>query len=385
MSSIASASGRRRINVLYLVESMEVAGAEQVVLSLARSLDRKKFRPMVCCLTTRGPLAAVLEREGVPVVALGKRPGFDVSVVGGLVRVMREHEIHIVHTHVWPADVWGRLSAKIARVGILITTEHSVDVWKKRPHLAVDWCLSKISDRIVCVSDAVRSFYNSRAGIPPEKLAVIRNGIDLSPFDNKAEGSLKRNELGIPPDAPVCTVVARLLPEKGHRYFIEALTGIRRVLRSTVGLIVGDGPERKKLETLALNLHLDSNALKFLGERRDVPELLHASDVFVLPSSVREGLSIALLEAMASRRSVVATDIGGNRELVEDGVTGVVVSPGDSDALAAGVLKVLQDKRLAQTMVAAARLKVEREFGVGRMVTETEDLYTALVEQKVAC
>jgi glycosyltransferase involved in cell wall biosynthesis len=338
---------------------------------------------MVCCLTSRGPLAAALEREGVPVYALGKRPGFDLSVVRGLVRVMREREVHIVHTHVWPADVWGRLSAKIARVAVLVTTEHSVDVWKKRPHLLVDWCLSKISDRIVCVSEAVRSFYSSRAGIRLDKLAVIHNGIDLSPFDTETDASL-RGELGVPRDSPVCTVVARLLPEKGHRYFIEALSRIRRVLPSTVGLIVGDGPERKKLETLARNMHLNGGALKFLGQRRDVPEILEASDVFVLPSSVREGLSIALLEAMASRRAAVVTDVGGNRELIEDGITGVVVPPGNSDALAVGILKVLQDKSFAQTMVAAARLKVERQFGIQRMVTDTEILYSALYEQKMA-
>jgi glycosyltransferase involved in cell wall biosynthesis len=374
----AAAIGRRRLCVLQLVETMEIAGAEQVVLSLARGLDRRRFRPIVGCLTDEGPLAASLKRESIPVFALGKRPGFDFSVVGRLVRVLRRERVDVVHTHVWNADVWGRFSAWLARVPVRMMTAHSVDVWKTRAHLAVDWGLAKVSDHVVCVSEAVRDFYGSQAGVSPRKLSVIRNGIDVSAFDLSPDVGDKRRELGLPPEGPICSVVARLLPEKGHRYLIDAVPRIREAFPGAVLLIVGNGGARPDLERRARELGLHGDGVRFLGERRDVPAILKASDVFVLPSSVREGLSISLLEAMAASRPVVVTDVGGNRETVENRRSGIVVPPADADALGDAVLEVLRDADLARGMGAAARARVESDFSDTRMVRETEELYETL-------
>ena len=373
-----------RIGVLLLVESMEVAGAEQVVLSLAQGLDRNRFRPLVCCLADEGPLAEVLKRHDVPVFALGKRPGFDVSVVGRLVRILRDERVDVVHTHVWNADVWGRFSALLARVPVRMMTAHSVDVWKTRAHLAVDWGLAKVSDHVVCVSAAVQDFYRTRAGVPARKLSVILNGIDAAAFDVPVDAAAKRRELGIPAQGPVCSVVARLLPEKGHRYLLAAMPRIREVFPDAVVLVVGNGPARGDLEQQARDLGLHGNGVRFLGERRDVPEILKASDVFVLPSSVREGLSISLLEAMACRRPVVVTDVGGNRETVGDGRSGLIVPPADSAALAEAILVLLRDRALAHTLGEAARARVDREFSVSRMIRQTEELYEALLAGKRA-
>jgi glycosyltransferase involved in cell wall biosynthesis len=372
----------RRINVLFLVESMEVAGAEQVVLSLAQGLDRARFRPLVGCLVDEGPLAEILRRDRIPVFALGKRPGFDVSVVRRLMRVLRDEQVDVVHTHVWNADVWGRFSAWLARVPVRMMTAHSVDVWKTRAHLAVDWGLARVSDHVVCVSAAVRDFYHQRAGVPDRKLSVILNGIDAAPFDAPVDVAAKRRELGVPVEGPLCSVIARLLPEKGHRFMVAAMPRIREAFPHASLLVVGNGATRADLEKQARDLGLLDAGVRLLGERRDVPEILKASDVFVLPSSVREGLSISLLEAMASRRPVVVTDVGGNRETVGDGKSGIVVPPADSDALADGVLRVLRDPALARRLGDAARARVDGEFGVARMVRQTEDLYEGLLAGK---
>jgi len=360
-----------------LVESMEVAGAEQVVLALARGLDRSRFRPIVGCLTIEGPLATELRAAGVDVFAVGKKPGPDVSVLGRLARRMRAERIDVVHTHVWNADVWGRLAGLLAGVPVLLTTAHSVDVWKKSRHLAVDRVLAAVSRRIVCVSEAVRAFYRDRAHIPEGKLAVILNGIDLAPFDVPVDIPRTRAGLRLNGHAPVLTVVARLLPEKGHRYFLEALAVLRREFPSAVGLVVGDGVERRELEVLAARLGLTGEGVRFLGERRDVPEILAATDVFVLPSSVREGLSVSLLEAMAARRASVVTDIGGNRETIKDDVSGRIVPPADAGALARAFADILKNPEARSRMGLAARARVERNFSVTRMVRETQDLYAA--------
>jgi glycosyltransferase involved in cell wall biosynthesis len=252
-----------------------------------------------------------------------------------------------------------------------------VDVWKKSRHLAVDRALAAASRRVVCVSEAVRAFYRDRARIPEEKLTVILNGIDLAPFDAPVDVPQTRADLRLNGHAPVLTVVARLLPEKGHRYFLEALASLRRQYPAAVGLVVGDGAVRGELEALAGRLGLTGEGVRFLGERRDVPEILAATDVFVLPSSVREGLSISLLEAMAARRATVVTDIGGNRETVEDGVSGRIVPPGDAEALARAFAEILRDPAAGTRMGLAARARVERDFSVTRMVQATQDLYAA--------
>jgi glycosyltransferase involved in cell wall biosynthesis len=361
---------------------MEVAGAEQVVLALARGLDRRRFQPIVGCLTVEGPLAVELRAAGLEVFALGKRPGPDALVLLRLARSMRAGKIDVVHTHVWNADVWGRLAGWVAGVPVLLTTAHNVDSWKKRRHLAVDRALAAVSRRLVCVSEAVRTFYRERAGIPEAKLTVIRNGIDPSPFDAASDAAPARARLGLNGSAPVLTVVARLVPQKGHRYFLEALVSLRREFPAALGLVVGDGALRGELEALASQLGLlDGGGVRFLGERRDVPEILSATDVFVLPSSLREGLPISLLEAMAARRAVVVTDIGGNRETVEDGVSGRVVPPADAQALAQACAEVLRDPSLAASLGRAARAKVEREFSVARMVRQTEELYDTVLEE----
>ena len=381
MAAVAGVE-RRRINVLLLVESMEVAGAEQVVLSLAQGFDRTRFRPLVGCLAEEGPLAEILKRDQVPVFALGKRPGFDISVVGRLMRILRDEHIDIVHTHVWNADVWGRFSAWLARVPVRMMTAHSVDVWKTRAHLAVDWGLAKVSDHVLCVSAAVEHFYRTRAGVPARKLSVILNGIDATPFDVPIDAAAKRRELGIPAEAPVLSVVARLLPEKGHCHLLAAMPRIREAFPRAVLLVVGNGPTRMDLERQARGLGLYDDGVRFLGERRDVPEILKITSVYVLPSSVREGLSISLLEAMASRRPVVVTDVGGNRETVGHGRSGLVVPPADSDALAEAVLKLLRDPDLARRLGDSARARVDEDFSVSRMVRQTEELYEELLAEK---
>jgi glycosyltransferase involved in cell wall biosynthesis len=184
-------------------------------------------------------------------------------------------------------------------------------------------------------------------------------------------------------DGPVVIVVARLLLEKGHRYFLEALGRVRTRFPQVSGLLVGAGPEELELRSRAAQLGLGER-VRFLGERRDVPELLAASDVFVLPSSIREGLSISLLEAMAAERPVVVTDIGGNREVVQNEQTGLVVPPADGEALAQALVRLLTDRRLARILAGAARSRLDAEFGVRRMVEETEALYEKLSRERTA-
>jgi glycosyltransferase involved in cell wall biosynthesis len=363
----------RPVNVLYGVESMEVAGAERVVLSLIQGLDRSRFRPMICCLTERGELADRAEALGVPVVALGKSPHFDWPVLPKLVSLLRRREITIVHTHVWPANVWLRVAARLAGVPVAVVTEHTVPLWKRRPQLLVDRWLAGATGRIICVAEAVRDFYRTRVGIAAEKLTRIHNGVMLEPFQELPDPSQQRTALGVDPRSRVLLAVGRLLPEKGHRYLLEALTRLRERHPRTVLLVAGEGPLRGELERASRAAGLNGS-VRFLGNREDIPCLLLAADVLVLPS-LREGLPLVVLEAMAAAKPVVVSDVGGTREAVVDGVTGLLVPPADPSALASALSVLLADPAKAQAMGREGRRRVEREFSAERMVREVERVY----------
>lgn len=364
-----------RRTVLFLMESMEVAGAEQLVLSIVRRLDRDRFHPIIGCLTVPGPLAPEVEAAGVELVALGKRPGFDVSILRKLMRLMREKQVDVLHTHVWPADVWGRIAARAVGVPVVITTEHNVCNWKDFRHFAMDRWLARWSTHVVCVSDAVRDFYQSQAGLPAQRLLRIHNGIDPAPFLEPIDVAAQRAALGAGPNRIVMTAVGRLVPQKSHWLFLEALHEVRRSHPEALGWVVGDGPLRADLEAQAVKLGLMGDGIQFLGQRRDVRDVLKASDAFVLPTAVREGLSLSVLEAMAAGLPVVAADVGGNRELVEDGRTGLLVVPGDAASLAGAMRRVIENPDQARDWGRKARAEVLSRFTLDQMVREYERLY----------
>ena len=368
------------ITVLYGVESMERAGAEQVVLSLIRHLDRKRFSPVVCCLTEKGDLAASVEALGVPVIALGKCQGFDIRVIPRLVRVMRRYRVEIVHTHVWSADIWFRAAAKLIGVPVVLVTEHNVALWKRRVHKLLDRWFARMTDRIICVSEAVRMFCLEQVGLPGAKLLLIHNGIERKPFDVPAGRREIRAALGVDANASVVIIVARLILQKGHRYFLEAMRVVCQRLPSTMALIVGNGSARAELEQLTQTLGLRGR-VRFLGERTDVPALLHASDVFVL-SSLHEGLPISLLEAMHAGLPAVVTDVGGNREAMVNGETGYMVPPADAEALAEKIATLLTHQQLAASMGQAGQRRVRERFLVETMAQANQQLYETLLQDK---
>jgi glycosyltransferase involved in cell wall biosynthesis len=357
------------------MESMEVAGAEQLVLSIVRRLDRERFHPIIGCLTVPGPLAPDVAALGVELVALGKRPGFDVSILGKLLRLMRDRRVDVVHTHVWPADVWGRIAARFGRVPVAITTEHNVCNWKGRSHFAVDRFLSRWSAKVACVSEAVLEFYRDQAGIDAARLVRIYNGIDPAPFLSPIDVGAKRAELKVGMDRVILTAVGRLVPQKTQHFFLEALGRVRERHPEVIGWIAGGGPLHAELTARAEQLGLLPDGLTLLGERRDVPDLLKVSDAFVLPTAVREGLSLSVLEGMAAGLPVVATDVGGNRETISDGKTGFLVPPGDPEALARALLGVVEDRARARAIGLAGREVMLRDFTLDAMVGAYQQLY----------
>ena len=368
------------LKVLQLIPTLDRSGAEKQMVLLAKGLPRDRFQVEVAALTRLGPLKTELDEAGVPVTLIGKRHKVDPMALGRLIRFLKEKQFDVVQTWIYAADTYGRVAAHRARVPVVVTSEMAVDLWKSQSELLIDRFLSRWTDRVVGNSNAVVAFY-SQAGIPPSKLAMIHSGIDDEepPEVDPAE---VRASLGLPTNAPMLMFVGRLAEQKGVDTLLSALDLLQHVRPDVCSLIVGEGPLRGRLEETALAFRLlEDRKVSFLGHRDDVPRLLAASDLLVLPS-LYEGLPNVVLEAMRFRKPVVATAAPGTTEVVEDGRTGLLVPLKNPPALTQAIRRVIEDPELARALGQGGRERVEAEFGVERMVERFATLYEQLAREK---
>ena len=371
------------LNVLQFIPTLDRSGAEKQMVLLAKGLPRDRFRVEVAALTRLGPLAAELEGAGVPVTLIGKRHKADPFALARLVRFMKAKRFDVVQTWIFAANVYGRLAARRAGVPVVVTAEMAVDLWKGRAQREIDRRLAPWTDRVVGNSRAVVEYYR-RVGVPEDRLACIYSGIadeEAPPVDRAAV----RAEFGWPPDAPLALFAGRLAPQKGVADLLAALDLLQHVRPDLRTLIVGDGPLRGQLEATARAFRLLDGAgaglVKFAGHRDDVPRLLAAADLLVLPS-LYEGLPNVVLEAMQFRKPVVATAAPGTTEVVADGSTGLLVPVRTPTALAEAIRTVIGDPELARRLGAAGRSRVEAEFRAEVMVERFADLYEQLARAK---
>ncbi len=362
------------IRVAYIIWSLGLGGAEQVVIRLAAALDRRRFLPLIICLNEPGPYAPQAVSAGVEVIALSKRGPVDPWLLVRLVRLLHVRRIDVVHTHLWGANLWGRLAALVARVPVIMATEHNVDTWKRRYHFILDRWLARRTTTLVAVSHQVRRFYEEDHRVGRGRWQVIYNGV-AAPATLTRRRGVGYRVLGIPEDAPVVGLIGRLVPTKAPELFVEAVAIALRTLPALRGLIVGDGPVRPQTEAYVRERGL-SERIIFTGRRDDVSELLAGMDVLAF-SSEREGLSMAMLEGMAAGVPIVATRVGGTPELIESGATGVLVEPGSVEALAEAMATLLQDPARAETIRHAARERIITRFSLSAMVASHEQLYAS--------
>ena len=366
-----------RLRVLYTVNRMDVGGSQTHLVQVLRLLDRERFEPLLCCLTGKGALLDTARATGATVVSAGlgglKSPGA-LAALGRLTAFMRRERIDIVHNYLLRANVVGTLAARAARVPLVLTSKRGCH--ERRGLELIGARLSnRLADCVTANANAVRAFVHDNEGCPLEKMVVIPSGIDTDRFAPLPAGDYK-TRLGLPPDAPVIGAVTRMRVRKGVEEFLRAVAVVRRqrpALRAVVaGEVELDDELRALVEANGLRDHLH-----LLGRRSDMPEVLSAFDVFTL-SSHDEGMSNAILEAMAMQRPVVATDVGGTGEVVQDGRTGFLVPARDPDALAAALERVLEQPVRAREMGARGRDVVVEGFSARAMVRQMEALYLRL-------
>jgi glycosyltransferase involved in cell wall biosynthesis len=366
------------LNVLQLIPTLDRSGAEKQMVLLAGGLPRDRFRVEAAALTRLGPLEAELRSAGVPVTLIGKPLKFDPFSLLRLTRFIKARKFDVVQTWVFAANAYGRVAARMAKAPVVVTAEMAADQWKSPAHLAIDRRLAGWCDKIVGNSQAVVDFYRT-AGISADKLAMIYSGIDSVelPVVDRAE---VRAEFGWPVDAPVVLFAGRLMPQKGVDDLINACDLLQHVRPQICTLIAGSGPLRSTLEETAHLYRLDSR-VKFLGHRDDVPRLLAAADILVLPS-LYEGLPNVVLEAMLFKKPVVATAAPGTTEVVVDGQTGLLVPVHGPPKLAKAIRTLVDDPDLRQRLGEAGKARVEAEFSAGPMIERFVALYEELARSK---
>jgi glycosyltransferase involved in cell wall biosynthesis len=373
---------RKKLNVCLLVNDLRYGGAERQLVELARGLDKDRFNPLVVTLYAGEPLERELRHaSGVDLVSLERKGKWDFGALRRLARLLRSKDVHVIQPFLTPATAFGLSAAIMAGTPVKIATERcgvrlNTRVGNKLYRFVEDR-LTRFADAVVPNSEAGRDYVLSR-GINGDKVRVIYNGVSAErttclPDDRAAV----RASFGIRPDEPVVGIVASLTPAKDHETFLQSASIIRTHVPSTRFLIVGDGPLRPQLEARAQELGL-SDAVVFAGHRAQIAPFIGTMDAAVLSSCDHEGCSNFLLEAMGLARPIVATDIGGNRELFASGEAGLFVEPGDAAVMASATLRILTTPQLADGFGSRGRAVFERRFTLLTMIKAYEDLYTEL-------
>jgi len=362
------------VRLLHITLDNGVGGLSKVMLEISKNLDPEKFRVSVYYFKEfEETFLSELDEKGIPYYTSYQRNGKpDYFNFIKLYKFLRENQFDIIHTHNTPAFIDGILAASLAKVPIRIHTDHARLFPDKRRYMFAEKFLSFFTTKIVAVSNHTKQELIRYEKISPNKIEVIHNGINFDttePFDIIQ----KKKVLGVQNFNPVIGVGARLVEQKGISFLIQAMPKILKKYPKAVLLIAGDGPLRSKLEYEVQRLDI-SSSVKFLGFRLDITSLLQAFDIYVLPS-LWEGLPMAILEAMALKKPIIATKVGGTPEAIIDGKTGLLVPPRSPESLTNAVIRLCENQNFAAQLGLNAFEFFMQEFTVREMVHKYEKLY----------
>lgn len=369
--------------VFHLIDSFNVGGTETQAVELARRLSIAGYDVTVGALRAEGPLQEQLKGTSVAVLEFRCRSGIDSP--SGIYQLLRLSWLlkgfDIVHTH----DLWSNLlgvpAARLAGVPAIVSSRRDLSHFDWYQGRRRGWLrrIQNLGGAIVTNATSIRDALIAEDGFAPEKLRVIHNGLDIARFHSDRIGRVRLfPSVG---DGTLIVLVGNMHSDvKGHPWLIASAPAVIREFPSVRFILVGDGERRAEFERQVADLGVTANFV-FLGRRSDIPEILACCDIAVLPSQA-EGLPNAVLEYMAAGLPAIVTRVGGNAELVEDGVTGLLVPPQDAAALSAAFLKLLRDPSLARRLALAGREFTIRNFSFERLVREVDALYSDLLQRK---
>ncbi len=375
-----------KINLLQLIRPA-AGGMKEHLCDLVANLDRERFNILVACPPDSAVAqeVAALGIEVIPVDLKGEISlRSDLKVIRQLVAILKERRIDLLHAHSSKAGLVGRVAAILAGTPAIVFTVHNFIFYdnlsslKKRLYAIAEKVLAYPTNTIITVSNALRDGIIKTEGINPEKIVTIYNGIDIHPFEETIDRDGVRQILKLGP-GPVIGTVARLAPQKGICYLVEAAARVVKEYPEAQFLIAGDGPLLPELEQQAADLGVKDN-IRFLGYWEDIAQLFVVMDIFVLPS-VTEGLGLTVLEALAAERPVIATNVGGLPEIVHLGQTGLLAQVKDPGDLAKQILYLLNNPGEAERMAVTGKALVKEKFALETMVRATTKVYLDCIHQ----
>lgn len=383
-------AGRGPLGVLFIIDELrELGGAERVLLRLVENLPRNRFAPRILTFALN-PRLDIEGSVSCPLEVIPLRRTYDWQAVRAAVQIrgiVRSHAIQITHTFHETSDLWGGMIAKLSGCPILISSRRDMGFQRQGKHRVAYRALAGSFDEVHAVSEQVRQFCIRQDGLNPERAVTVYNGIDLPSrsrhFDRRAE----RARFGLPADAPVVVSVGHIRSVKGFDVFLEAAAQAGAVIPDAVFAIAGSEREPdyvRHLQKRAAALGLGPERFRFLGPVQDIPAFLYSADLFCLMSRT-EGMSNALIEAMACELPCIATGVGGSPEVVVHGKTGYLVESGDAESAGRYMRRLLQDPALCRAMGAGGRRAVEEKFTTRAMVGSVIESYERLLELHSRC
>lgn len=364
--------------ILYLSTSSGPGGAERVISNLSASLDPARYRAILC-LFRPGWIQEHTENRGVRTYVIPTQGMFDWRWVLRVKRLLKDEHVDLIHAHEFDANVQGTFVAALSGVPLVATVHGKNYFWEKlRRRLAYQWVSRNAT--MVAVSENLKQFIVEKVGVDSGHVKVVYNGVDLLPHCGPADIDQCRKELDLPTGDQIVGVVGNLYPVKGHQYLIAAIPAVLAKCPNTTFIFAGRGQLEGELKEQAHQLGV-AQKVRFLGLRQDIPRILAVLHAFVLPS-LSEGLSLAILEAMVAGKPVIATDVGGNPELVEDSETGYLVPSQNSQALADRLISLLMNRDRALQFGKVGQLRAQGQFSLRTMVREYQAIYDQCIEAR---
>jgi len=376
----------KKIKLLHIIPSLEIGGAQEIIVEIAKNINKDKFKMMVYCLQNKSELLENICSQGVEVVLSNQKSNYDFKILPKIVNFLKKERPDIIHTWMFGADLWGRLAAILTNVPIKVSSIVSkYEIYKWKNHLA-DRLLEPFTDKFIFCNDSAIDFSIRRSGVKQSKIVKLSEPVDVEKFYRLKERVSEykrdsfRQRFGIRKDLPIVGIIARLEEQKGVKYFIEAAGILEKDINAQY-LIVGNGTLRYNLENYVKELRIKSPVI-FTGFQHDLPLIYSLLDVLVI-SSIWEGKPLVMLYAMAAEVPVVGVGIDGIAEVLIENETGFPCKPRDSFALAESIKKAITKTEMLKRITEQAKILVSESFNSKKVIRDYEALYLSLFGEKL--
>ena len=373
------------LKIVLLIDELTdiTGGAERQVYELIKRIDTNTFKITLYVLHHKN-IPKEIQALNIPVTGLGiKKIYGSKGIFAGFKfsKQLKKEEIDILMTYHFGSDIWGAIFGKMAGIPVIISCRRDEGFWRKKTHIRAYRITNSWLKKILAVSEGVKRIAIEQEKVRPEKIQVVYNGVDQNKFDTPYDSNAKKTEINLPHNAKIIGCVGNLKPIKGHIFFIEAADMVVRKFPDVHFVLIGEDELAGSLQSKVKSLGIENN-FHFLGKRSDIPELLQIMDICVLPS-LSEGLSNVLLEYMASGKPVIATNAGGNREVIANDSNGILVAAQDPRAIAKQIIRLLEDKDFADRLGKKAKETIKEKFTIAAQIKRVEEIVIQLSRKKM--